>query len=173
VTAHKASILTSVGLPVLACGLTIVGCGTAKSAGLAVSTKETGKAQTLMRVTRSITIDRSAGILFAPPPAQASPAMSAEHAWEIYMERATGKKHSAIPSNVRVQLGLLTLPMGPTGPHGTEKYTAHNELVYGFSWHSCPISTSPVPVKLPPNPCIQWNLLNAYTARQVVDTWQI
>ncbi len=37
--------------------------------------------------------------------------------------RQNGDDHTAIPSVVRVQLGLLTLPTGPTGPGGAEAYT--------------------------------------------------
>jgi hypothetical protein len=64
---------------------------------------------------------------------------------------------------------LFTLP---TGPDGTGPYTAHNELAYGYSWLSCPHSTNPRVKKLPPNPCREWNFLNANTGRQIVETWQ-
>jgi hypothetical protein len=72
-----------------------------------------------------------------------------------------GSSGTTIPSNVTVQLGLLTLPAGPANAdtsglvtsNGTA-YTALNELAYGYSWHSCPMSTLPN-ATLPPNPCIE------------------
>ncbi len=79
-----------------------------------------------------------------------------------------------IPSGVMsVRLGLLTLPLGPSGPNGAEAYTAHDELAYGFSWHRYPVSANPRVTKLPPNPCREWNFLDANTARQIDETWQL
>lgn len=49
---------------------------------------------------------------------------------------------AAIPRNVSGRLGLLTFPIGPAGPGGTEAYLAHNELGYGYRWHNCPYSAT-------------------------------
>src|SRR5712691_6038945 len=124
-------------------------------------------------VTATVTIAPDIGETLAPAPASARPALTAQQAWAKYTHHDASYRKAAIPSNVTVHLGLLTLPLGPSGPGGSEAYTAHNELVYGFSWHSCPASRNPRVRKLPPNPCIQWNFLNANTGHQIDDTWQM
>jgi hypothetical protein len=104
-------------------------------------------------------------------PASVAPKLTAQQAWARYM-RQTGDEHTAIPSFVRVQLGLLTLPIGPTGPGGAEAYTAHNELVYGYSSPSGCMSTNPR-ILFPPNAhCLRWDFLNANTGKQIDSTWQ-
>ena len=123
--------------------------------------------------TATVTIDPQIGETFSPAPAGARPALTAQQAWARYARLDPRDKNDAMPANVRVRLGLLTLPVGPAGPGGAELYTARNELVYGYSWHSCPMSMSPLMQALPPNPCIQWNFLNADTGRQIDDTWQM
>ncbi len=116
------------------------------------------------------------GAKFTPAPPSAKPTLTARQAWASYTKVNTSYRNAAIPRNVSVHLGLLTLPIGPAGPGGTEKYLAHNLFVYGYSWHRCPeIPTAPGsgPVSVPPNPCIEWNFLNAKTGHQIVQTWQI
>lgn len=108
---------------------------------------------------------------FMPAPAGAKPKLSAQQAWARYTKVDTTYTTAAIPRNVSVHLGVLTIPIGPTGPNGTEAYLVHNKLVYGYSWHSCPPSTSGA--TLPPNPCIEWNFLNANTGHQIVETFQM
>lgn len=116
-----------------------------------------------------ITIDPDVGEVFAPPPPGASPAMTPQQAWDGF----TRKAGDEIPSNVRVSLGLLTLPLGPSGPNGSEAYTVKNALTYGFSWHSCPVSMNPKVRKLPRNPCVEWSFVNADTGHQIDNTWQM
>lgn len=154
-----AAVAISVGALVLA------GCGSAKLLGQA-------RAPTTSHVTSTIVIDPHVGEKFGPPIATASPALSARQAWDKFMGAITGKRDSRIPADVSVRLGLLTLPVGPTGPEGAEEYTARNRLVYGFSWHSCPESMNPRHPKLPANPCIEWNFLDANTGHQIDMTWQ-
>jgi hypothetical protein len=120
-------------------------------------------------LTRKIIINRQDRITFAPAPAAARPALTAQQAWAKYTTVNTSYHGSAMPAKVTAFLGLFTLP---TGPNGTGPYTAHNELAYGYSWHRCPQSTNPGTKKLPPNPCREWNFLNANTGRQIVETWQ-
>ena len=108
---------------------------------------------------------------FSPAPVGARPALTAQGAWARYTKVNTSYTTAAIPRNVSVRLGLLTLPIGPAGPGGREAYLAHNELVYGYSWHSCPYSTTAAPP--PPSPCIEWNFLDANTGHQIVQTWQM
>jgi hypothetical protein len=121
-------------------------------------------------VATTITIDSAVGETFAPPKPPYHPAMSAEAAWVRYA-RSLGSHRKAIPSSVSVRIGLLTLPVGPVGPNNSELYTAHNELTYGYSWHSCPVYT--LPVSPPPHsPCIEWLFLDANTGHMIDDTWQ-
>jgi hypothetical protein len=130
------------------------------------------RAHVASAVPATITIDPQVGETFAPAPSSAAPAMTAQQAWAAYTQVNTSYSDSAIPSTVTVQLGLLTLPLGSTGPGGSEAYAAQNELVYGYSWHSCPASRNPNVQTLPPNPCIEWNFLDANTGRQIDETWQ-
>ncbi len=129
--------------------------------------------RTAEAVTATITIAPDVGETFAPAPASARPALTAQQAWAQYTHHDASYRKATIPSTVTVHLGLLTLPLGPSGPGGSEAYTARDELVYGYSWHSCPVSVNPRVRKLPPNPCIQWNFLNANTGHQIDDTWQM
>jgi hypothetical protein len=62
----------------------------------------------------------------------------------------------------------LALQFGRTAGEVTR-----NELMYGYSWHSCPASHNPRVQKLPSNPCIEWNFLNVSTGRQIDDTTQM
>lgn len=148
----------------LIAGILICGCGTAKRAQ-----SLSGPVST---VASTVTIDPTVEEVFAPAPADASPAMTAQEAWAAYTKVDTSYTTATIPSGVTVQMGLLTLPLGPSGPNGTEAYTANNELVYGFSWHNCPVSRNPKEPTLPANPCIEWNFLDANTGKQIDETWQ-
>jgi hypothetical protein len=132
-----------------------------------------GATHTVDAVTATITIAPDIGEIFAPAPASARPALTAQQAWAEYTHHDASYRKAPIPSSVTVHLGLLTLPLGPSGPGGSEAYTARNELAYGYSWHSCPASRNPRVRKLPPNPCTEWNFLNANTGHQLDDTWQI
>jgi hypothetical protein len=150
----------------LTASVLVGGCGTGKGSA---KRAQFGHAPT---VATTVTIDPTVGEVFAPAPADALPAMTAQQAWAAYTKVDTSYATSAIPSYATFDIGLLTLPLGPTGPNGSEAYTAHNELVYGFSWHSCPVSRNPKVPTLPPNPCIEWNFLDANTGMQIDETWQ-
>ena len=140
--------------------------------------KTPARAATVNTLTTTVTIDASVGETFAPAPSSPAPGMSAQDAWASWA-RLNGSSATTIPSDVTVQLGLLTLPVGPAGAEGTgglatyngEAYTAYNELAYGYSWRSCPASTLPIPVSAS-NPCIEWLFLDANSGQQIDDTWQ-
>jgi hypothetical protein len=140
---------------------------------LAGGCSTTARARIAKPVTAIISIAPDVGEVFAPAPAHAKPALTPEQAWAEYTHHDPHYRKATIPAYVAVHLGLLTLPLGPSGPGGSEAYTAHDELVYGFSWHSCPASRNPRVRKLPPNPCIQWNFLSANTGHQIDDTWRM
>lgn len=147
-------------VPVLLAAV-VVGCDTAKGEQI----------RPVANVPSTITIDPNLGEIFAPPPEATAPAMTAEQAWAAYgkIDTAAGTK---IPPDVSVSLGLFTLPLGPSGSNGTEAYTAHNILTYGYSWHSCPTSRNPKVKRLPASPCIEWLFLNANTGQQIDNTGQ-
>ena len=155
------AITTAIALGAAGTGLLAAGCGTLP------------RAHTASAVTVPITIDPTIGETFAPAPAGDKPALTAQQAWATYTHVDRSYHNSAIPSNVTAHLGLLTLPLGPSGPGGSESYTAHDELVYGYSWHNCPVSRNPRVKKLPPNLCTEWNFLNANTGHQIDETWQM
>jgi len=154
-------ITTAIALGITGADLLAAGCGTPP------------RAHTVSTVTATITIDPANGEIFAPAPADAEPALTAQQAWAKYTQVDRGYRSPAIPPGVTAHLGLLTLPIGPSGPGGSEAYTARNELVYGYSWHSCPVSRNPRVKKLPRNPCIEWNFLNASTGQQIDESWQL
>jgi hypothetical protein len=139
----------------------------------ACGTRTAGQVHSARARAGAVTVHLTGRGRFAPAPAWSKPALTPSQAWARYVKVNTSYHGSAIPRGVSVQLGLLTLPIGRTGPHGAEAYLAHNELVYGYRWHQCPQSQGPPGSTLPPNPCIEWNFLNASTGGQIVQTWQV
>jgi hypothetical protein len=134
------------------------------------------QAVTVSPVATTITINSAA--TFAPPPANAAPALTAAQAY-AQDQQEVGGTVTTIPSDVNVQLGLFTLEVGPDC--GAEcgnlviqngiAYRTLNELAYGYSWPSCPPdigSTAPPP----PSPCVGWTFVDANTGQEIVTTWQ-
>src|SRR5215470_8996589 len=76
--------------------------------GLVAVWTSIGRVQAIRAMALSATITVEPGIkeTFAPPPADAAPAMTAEEAWAQMDNRS-------IPSDTSAQLGLLTVPVGP------------------------------------------------------------
>lgn len=82
-------------------------------------------------------------IVFAPPPPGASPAMTAKQAWARF---SRGERNTVTAPGSTVQLGLLTVPIGPycgreCAGHPVQNgiaYTALNQLAYGYSWLAFP-----------------------------------
>ena len=113
-----------------------------------------------------ILVPNNPGEVFAPPPADAAPAMTAQEAVDAY----TGK-HVSIPDYVTVQLGLLTLPDGPDCGReceyhnivqGNMVYSVLNKLVYGFSRRVCPVGSD-----RPDWKCTQWDFIDANTGKYI------
>jgi len=139
------------------------------AAALAAVLTSIGHAQAIAAppVTTTITID---GTTFAPPPSNATPALTAAQAF------ATWSPGTAIPSQVSVQLGLVTVPVGPDC--GAEcsnlivqngiAYQSLNELAYGFEWSTCPPPSGPNAPTPSPGPSIQWNFIDANTGHQII-----
>jgi hypothetical protein len=71
-----------------------------------------GRAQAISAtaVSTPITVNPDINETFAPPPANAAPAMTATQAW-AHWDQVTGENITTIASNATVQLGLLTLPV--------------------------------------------------------------
>jgi len=160
-------LLGAVGLGVTV--IAVAGCATAPSTDAYTSTGDNAGA-TVVR--KTITIDAEVGEIFAPAPQSAKPRLTAQQAWARYMRQLGDPHHAALPSFIRAQLGLLTLPIGPSGPGGSEAYTAHNELTYGYSTPSGCVTTNPR-VMFPRNArCIRWEFLDANTGREIEGTWQ-
>jgi len=82
-------------------------------------------------------------IVFAPTPPGAVPAMTARQAWARF---SRGEGSPATSPGSTVQLGLLTMPIGPDcakecAGHPVRDgiaYTALNQLAYGYSWLAFP-----------------------------------
>ena len=107
------------------------------------------------------------GETFAPPPASATPALTAHQAAVRAEGLPPGK---AIPSYVTVQLGLYTLPVGPVASCGSgckgdtivngTAYSSYRVLAYGFSRSECAGG--------PARPsCTQWDFVNANTGKYI------
>jgi len=90
-----------------------------------------------------------------------------------------------IPSGLSVQLGLVSVPVGPANPDDPDQaglatsngiaYSALNELAYGYSSppSSCPMSQNP----LNPGPvgksCTDWTFVDANTGQLIEETSQV
>src|SRR5215472_17240253 len=76
-------------------------------------------ANTISSVSNTIKINAN-GETFAPPPANAAPALTAQQAWAQFIQSSTvGSGGNAIPSGTTVQLGLFTFAVGPSSGCGT------------------------------------------------------
>jgi len=124
------------------------------------------KAIRALAVKTTITLAPGIHETFAPPPADAVPAMTAQEAVDAY-----AGKHVRIPDYVTVQFGLYTLPVGPDcGPEcehnnvvrGNMVYSWLNKLVYGFSRRVCPAGSD-----RPEWQCTQWDFIDANTGEFV------
>ena len=124
------------------------------------------KAIRALAVKTAITLDPGIHETFAPPPANAVPAMTPQEAVDAFEG-----KHVPIPDFVTVQLGLFTLPVGPDcGPEcehnnivrGNMVYSWLNKLVWGFSRRVCPAESD-----RPKWQCTQWDFLDANTGEYV------
>ena len=118
----------------------------------------------------AIVIDPGVGETFSPAPASASPAMTAEQAWLAWTERNASDR-TTIPPDVTVQLGLLTLPIGHSGPDGAMEYQAHDRMVWGYQAPYCGPALNPY-APPPDPPCTRWIFLDADTGEEVDVTWQ-
>jgi hypothetical protein len=105
------------------------------------------------------------GEVLAPPPANASPAMTAQAAMVKALNAPSG---TAIPSNVTVYLGLYTLPIGDASvcqqPNencsgdtivGNTVYTDYQVLAYGYEYSECGGSLA--------DGCVAWEFVDANT----------
>jgi hypothetical protein len=109
---------------------------------------------------------------FAPPPADAAPALTAQQAADAYVA-ALGHSPVDIPSGVTVSLGLVTIPVAPDcGPECENGnivsngmvYSALNQLAYSYAITTCPPGSG-----LPADQCTKRLLLDANTGELIVD----
>jgi hypothetical protein len=120
-------------------------------------------------VTTTITIP-IINATWAPPPAGAAPAMTAEQAWLKWSHQ--GKWAHGGFVGMTVQLGLITQSMGPRSRCGFVcdglrvrngiAYRALNELAYGFYWANCPPGSN-----RPARQCWSWTFVNANTGKLI------
>jgi len=115
----------------------------------------------VMPVTETITIPGT-DIVWAPPPADAQPALTAG---EAYAKFSHG---DSIGWGATVQLGSLTDAIGPycgaSCDWGTTvdgiSYRAYHELAYGYYWHACEDSQDE-------RDCQHWTWLDANTGKMI------
>jgi hypothetical protein len=164
------AIVGAIGLAALAGGLFA-----------AQTSSRPAQATTISSVSNTITINATYGETFAPPPANAAPALTAQQAWAQFIQTSTvGSGGTAIPSGTTAQLGLFTLPVGPAADCGGcsklivqngTAYTALNQLAYGYSYPSTCVGGNDIN-PLPATSCTQWIFLDADTGQLIVMTSQ-
>ncbi len=116
----------------------------------------------VMPVTETITIPGT-DIVWAPPPADAHPALTADEAWAKFSHG-----HS-IGWGATVQLGSLTDPVGPYCGVSCDmwqtvagiSYRAYKTLAYGYYGRSCP------PDSQDERDCQNWTWLDANTGKMI------
>jgi len=119
-------------------------------------------------VTSVITLEpHLPGEVFAPPSANASPALTAHQA-AVHGDGLPS--HAAIPPGVSVQLGLFTLPVGPESSCGNGcsgdtfvngiAYSSYRVLAYGFARSYCSDGSLDAP-------CTQWDFIDANTGKYI------
>ena len=138
------------------------------AASVAAVVLSSASAGTTAAVSSTITIPGTSD-QFAPPPANAAPALSPDQAWSDFATQAG--LGTSITSDMTVQLGSLTAPIGPycgaecdgwQTVNGTS-YRAYGELAYGYYWSSCPSGSSAAVVD-----CQNWVFVDAKTGKMIV-----
>jgi hypothetical protein len=103
-----------------------------------------------------------------------TPAVNDEGPGLLSPARAYGRD---IPTGTSHQLGYLTLPLGAGAPG---QYTAHNALVYAFTYPKCGPQFPPAPMigassaptpSAAPTDCTQWEFVDARTGDMIDETW--
>jgi hypothetical protein len=140
----------------------LVGCGTEPT-----YVAHTAAHSSPNQVVGTENIDASVGETFTP-------AVNADRRGLLSPARAYGRN---IPTGTSHQLGYLTLPLGAGAPG---QYTAHNALVYAFTFPRCgpqfppaPMigtSSTPTPTAVPTY-CTQWEFVDARTGDMIDETW--
>jgi len=131
----------------------------------------------------AIVIDPSIGDTFTPAPASAVPVLTAAQAWAQYAQ--VNGLRATMPSGLSVQLGLLSVPVGPANPDDADQaglatsngivYTALNKLAYGYSSPigSCPMSRNPNNPGPVGKSCIDWTFVDANSGQLIEATAQV
>lgn len=137
---------------------------------------------TASAVQTTITIDPHVGTTFAPPPANATPSLTAQQAWAQFIQSSSvGSGSTAIPSTVTAQLGLFTLPIGPDcgitcngdPVQNGIAYRSLNQLAYGYSWSGGTCAGDNPADPAPAVPCTEWIFIDANTGSMIVWTEQL
>ncbi len=158
--------------------------GSHRAAGVGQPAASRARVITASAVQTTITINPDNGETFAPPPAKASPPLTAQQAWAQFIKQSTdGAGGTAIPSDVTAQLGLFTLPVAPSSECDNDcgnltiqngmAYTALNQLAYGYSWPGGKCGGSNPVNPAPPVPCTEWLFVDANTGHMIVLTVQL
>jgi hypothetical protein len=150
-------------LPMLAVGASVlVGCGTEPG-----YVTRTAAHTSPNEVVGTQVIDASVGETFTPAVNDEGPGL-------LSPARAYGRD---IPTGTSHQLGYLTLPLGAGAPG---QYTAHNALVYAFTYPKCGPQFPPAPMigassaptpSAAPTDCTQWEFVDARTGDMIDETW--
>jgi hypothetical protein len=156
--------------------------GSHRAAGVGQPAASRARVITASAVRTTITISPLYGATFAPPPADASPPLTAQQAWAQFIQSSTsGSGGTAIPSTVTAQLGLFTLAIGRdcgatcSGDpvQNGIAYRSLNQLAYGYSspGGTCGGTSSFDPA--PAIPCTDWLFIDANTGHMIVGMEQL
>ena len=138
--------------------LAVSACGARPPGRAAVTIRRIRPVSSALNAT--VIIDPTVGETFTPVTG-VIPALTATQAWSQFLGQ------SSVPSDVTVQLGQLTLPLGAGAPN---QYMYNGRLVWAYDWHSCPATSLG---SLPSgNPCIEWLFLDANSGQELDNTWQ-
>ena len=112
-----------------------------------------------------VIIDSGVGEVFLPVTGVVPP-MAAAAVWRKFALR-DASSNGLVPPGTSVQLGTLTLPLGPGKPG---EFRANAQLVWSFSWQQCAPVTSSVTPSQPP-PCTAGAFFDASTGDLVDHTF--
>jgi len=155
----------------------LVSCASESSRGGAArdadpSGRDTAIAQSTPAATPSVSqvvLDPSIDEVFVPTDELNVDQLTSDGAFRKWAS-LNGSDRETPPAGVSVQLGRLTLPLGPGRPN---QYTAKDQLVWAFSWQQCPPEGIPSPPQsFLQKSCIEWLFLDAMDGAMIDETWQ-
>ena len=139
-------------------------CGPARVAAQGPpSSAAASEAAPVPTVGATVTVDPGVGEIFVPV-SGVVPRLDAATVWQRFA-RLAGSSNVKVPPGTTVELGKLTLPLGPGRP---DEFRANAQEVWSFSWRQCaPRTFTASPTDL----CTAVAFFDASTGELVDQTW--